>query len=94
MTQVAPEPEITATLPRRDGTMTADEFTAAIARLGISRRQLCERIGVARRSADAYALGRAPVPRTVELAIRAVEAGLDHDHRPPVSRARRADGQS
>jgi transcriptional regulator with XRE-family HTH domain len=62
--------------------MTADDFNAAISRLGISRRKLCERIGVARRSADAYALGRAPVPRTVELAIRAVEAGLDHDHRP------------
>jgi hypothetical protein len=59
--------------------MTADEFNAAIDRLRISRRQLCERIGIARRSADAYALGRAPVPRTVELAIRAVEAGLDRD---------------
>lgn len=59
--------------------MTADDFNAAIERLGISRRQLCERIGIARRSADAYALGRAPVPRTVELAIRAVEAGLDRD---------------
>ncbi len=59
--------------------MTADEFNAAIDRLGISRRQLCKRIGIARRSADAYALGRAPVSRTVELAIRAVEAGLDRD---------------
>lgn len=66
--------------------MNADDFNAAIARLGISRRKLCERIGVSRRSADGYALGRAPVPRTVELAIRAVEAGLDHDHRPPLRR--------
>lgn len=52
---------------------------AAIEGRGIRRRQLCERIGIARRSADAYALGRAPVPRTVELAIRAVEAGPDRD---------------
>lgn len=66
--------------------MTADDFNAAIARLGLSRRKLCERIGVSRRSADGYALGRAPVPRTVDLAIRAVEAGLDHDQRPPLRR--------
>lgn len=68
--------------------MNADDFNAAIARLGLSRRKLCERIGVSRRSADGYALGRAPVPvpRTVELAIRAVEAGLDHDHCPPARR--------
>lgn len=66
--------------------MTADDFNAAIARLGISRRKLCERIGMSRRSADGYALGRALVPRTVELAICAVEAGLDHDHRPPARR--------
>jgi transcriptional regulator with XRE-family HTH domain len=59
--------------------MTTEQFNAAIERLGISRRQLCERIGIARRSADAYALGRAPIPKTVDLAIRAVEAGLDRN---------------
>lgn len=59
--------------------MTADEFNKAIHDLGLSRRQLCERIGIARRSADAYALNRAPVPLTVKLAIRAVAAGLDRD---------------
>jgi hypothetical protein len=71
--------------------MTADEFNAAIERLGISRRQLCERIGIARRSADAYALGRSPVPLTVDLAIRAVEAGLDREARPLDRHAGRTD---
>lgn len=57
--------------------MTAEEFAAAPARLGISRREMCRRLDIARRSADAYALGRAPVPRVVELAILAIESGLD-----------------
>lgn len=57
--------------------MTAEEFTAAQERMGLSRRQFCTRIGLSRRSGDAYALGRNAIPRTVELAIAAVEAGLD-----------------
>lgn len=57
--------------------MTAEEFNKAAERLGLSRRQFCERIGIARRSGDAYALGRTSIPRTVALAIAAVEAGLD-----------------
>lgn len=57
--------------------MTAEEFIAAQERLGLSRRQFCIRIGIARRTGDAYALGRTPIPRPVALAIAAVEAGLD-----------------
>lgn len=57
--------------------MTADEFAATPARLGMSRRKMCERLGIGRRNADDYALGRKPVPRVVELAILAVHAGLD-----------------
>ena len=59
--------------------MTADDFNAANARLGISRLQFCNRIGISRGSGLAYSLGRAPIPKTVALAIRAVEAGLDGD---------------
>ena len=59
--------------------MTADDFNAAAARLGLSRRRFCERLGIARRTGDAYALGRQPIPRTVALAIAALEAGLDAD---------------
>lgn len=57
--------------------MTADEFAATPESLGISRTELCRKIGISKRSGDAYALGRAPVPLTVELAIKAVSAGLD-----------------
>ena len=57
--------------------MTADEFIQAYEALGMSRRELCRRIGISRRSGDTYALGRTPVPLTVQLAIRAVQAGLD-----------------
>lgn len=67
------------TTDQKEITVTTADFNAAIARLGISRRQLCERIGIARRSADAYALGRKPIPKTVALAILAVEHGLDRD---------------
>lgn len=59
--------------------MTAEEFAAVSDRMGISRRELCRRLGIARRSADAYALGRAEVPKVVALAILAIEAGLDLD---------------
>ncbi|WP_323775614.1 hypothetical protein [Leisingera sp.] len=57
--------------------MTNDEFAAAPARLGISRRELCRRLEISKRSGDAYALGRAPVPRVVALAVLALEHGLD-----------------
>lgn len=57
--------------------MTAEEFTAAQERMGLSRRKFCARIGIGRRTGDEYALGRSAIPRVVELAIAAVEAGLD-----------------
>ena len=58
--------------------MTPAEFNAAATRIG-SRRELCRRTGIPRRSADNYALGRTEVPRVVRLAIAAVEAGLDQN---------------
>lgn len=56
--------------------MTAAEFAATPARLGMSRRELSRRLGIGRNSANSYALGRARVPVVVTLAIRALEAGL------------------
>lgn len=58
--------------------MTPEEFNAAANKIG-SRRKLCARAGIPRRSADKYALGRAEIPRMVALAVRALLAGLDHD---------------
>ncbi|MBR9837047.1 MAG: hypothetical protein GYB50_04035 [Rhodobacteraceae bacterium] len=56
--------------------MTATEFATTPDKLGISRRELCRKLGISKRSGDAYALGRSPVPRVVELAILAISAGL------------------
>lgn len=56
--------------------MKSDDFNSAQARIASSRRQFCEKLGIARRTGDAYALGRAPVPLTVQLAIAALDAGL------------------
>ena len=53
--------------------MTSAEFTALQARLGISRGELCRRIGIAPNSGTAYALGRKPIPLTVALACAQIE---------------------
>lgn len=56
--------------------MTAEEFAALPARLGISRAELCRRIGIAPNSGTAYASGKTRIPLTVALACAAVEAGI------------------
>lgn len=56
--------------------MTSDDFNAWQARLAPSRRQFCAALGISRRTGDAYALGRAPVPPVVALAISALSKGL------------------
>jgi len=63
--------------------MTAAEFTTLQARLGISRGELCRRIGIAPNSGTAYALGRKPIPLTVALACAAIEAGITLERAPP-----------
>ena len=52
--------------------MTHTEFTTAIEQLGLSRAAFCRLIGIAPNSGTAYAAGRKPVPRVVELAIQAI----------------------
>ncbi len=56
--------------------MTPADFTALHNRLGISRAELCRRIGIAPNSGTAYALGRKPIPLTVALACAAVAFNL------------------
>lgn len=53
--------------------MTAAEFIATHHRIGISRGELCRRIGIAPNSGTAYALGRKPIPLTVALACAQIE---------------------
>lgn len=56
--------------------MTAADFTALQDRLGISRAELCRRLGIAPNTGTAYALGRKQIPRTVALACAAVALGV------------------
>lgn len=62
--------------------MTAADFEAAIAQLGISRAELCRRLGLSLNTGTAYAKGRAEIPPYIALAIAALVAGL-----PPYGRA-------
>lgn len=56
--------------------MTPEEFNRWQSLLGPTRRAFCEKLGIAKRTGDAYGLGRSPVPFTVRLAIAALDAGL------------------
>jgi transcriptional regulator with XRE-family HTH domain len=48
--------------------VTASEFDAIPARLGVSRAEMCKQIGLSQNAATKYAKGRAPVPRYIEMA--------------------------
>jgi len=56
--------------------MTAEEFIAMQERLGISRAELCRRLGLAPNTGTAYASGRTAIPITVALACSAIAANL------------------
>lgn len=56
--------------------MQAEEFNRYVELIAGSRRKFCDQLGISRRTGDAYALGRAPIPRTIALAIAALDAGL------------------
>lgn len=56
--------------------MTAADFIDLQNRLGISRAELCQQLGIAPNTGTAYALGRHPIPRTVALACSALALGI------------------
>lgn len=56
-------------------------------RHGFTRAQAAARLGISRRMYQYYAAGERPIPRTVELATRAINAGLDGDRESPAAPA-------
>ncbi|ABN75763.1 helix-turn-helix domain-containing protein [Cereibacter sphaeroides] len=56
--------------------MTADDFNNLQASLGISRAELCRRLGLAPNTGTAYALGRKDIPLTVALACAAIALNI------------------
>lgn len=72
--------------------MTADDFEATHRRLGISRAELCRRIGIAPNTGMAYASGRR-IPRHIALACAAVLYGLPPIGEPAPGAPQRARGR-
>jgi hypothetical protein len=56
--------------------MTSHDFNELQARLGVSRAELCRRIGIAYNSGIAYSTGKADIPKPIALACAAVAAGI------------------
>jgi hypothetical protein len=56
--------------------MTSDDFNQLQAKLGVSRAELCRRIGIAYNTGIAYSTGTAKIPKPIALACAAVAAGL------------------
>ena len=56
--------------------MDDSDFQEVMRRLGLSQRQMAERLGLARNTANAYATGKAPIPHYIALACAALLAGI------------------
>ncbi len=56
--------------------MDDSDFQEVMKRLGLSQRQMAERLGLARNTANAYATGKTPIPHYIGLACAALVAGI------------------
>lgn len=56
--------------------MTASELRHRREMLGMTQQQFAERLGLARRTVQYYESGELAIPRTVQLALQALE--LEH----------------
>ena len=63
--------------------MTAAEFQTVMSELGVSNRQMADRLGMNRSSVNAYAAGKAEIPHYVALACAALLAGIPAYGTPP-----------
>lgn len=53
--------------------MTGDDLKHRREMLGYTQQSFAERLGLARRTVQYYESGEHPIPRTVELALQALE---------------------
>jgi len=54
------------------GTMTHNQYRAALKKLGLSQRKAAPWLGIALRTSQAYALGESPIPEPVARLMRLV----------------------
>ena len=57
-------------MPQKTAGMSAQEFTAALARLGLRQGRLADDLGVARSTVSHWATGKAPVAPWVPYLLR------------------------
>ena len=50
--------------------MNAEEFKKLEEAIGLSQRELAEQLGYTREMINAYSTGRAPIPKSVDYALR------------------------
>ncbi len=50
--------------------MNADDFRAAHREMGMSRAEMCRRLGLSPNTGTAYAIGRADIPTYIDLAVQ------------------------
>ena len=53
--------------------MTPQEFKASREFLGYTQQTFAERLGLSRRSIQAYEMGETPISRVIEMALEAIE---------------------
>jgi len=53
--------------------MTPQEFKARREFLGYTQQTFAERLGLSRRSIQAYEMGETPISRVIEMALEAIE---------------------
>lgn len=57
--------------------MTADRLTAWLAHVKLSKARAAAELGIARSTLDRYLDGESPIPRTVALAMAAIDKRLE-----------------
>ncbi|MBF0368436.1 MAG: DUF2442 domain-containing protein [Magnetococcales bacterium] len=60
----------------RSQSMSGDQFRAWLSRNGLNQNRAAQHLGMTSKSINNYAMGHTKIPRTVQLACLAIDAGL------------------